>query len=300
VPKGSRHHHEEHEEHVNHEAWVIPYADMLTLLMGLFLVLWAISNQDLAKLQQFGEGFGAAVGMVSPVDTGERGSGAGQGLLEGNPPTTTMALSADEQQRAVAALQRERLTLEHQAVETENLARAEIVIATAAANAGAQEAVSFDREDRGLVVSIVSDDVLFDPGSAQLRSDGVDVLDAVAGGLVALPNTLSIEGHTDWIPIATDRYPSNWELSTARASAVLRYLNLRHGVPAGRMVAGGYADQQPKADNFTVEGRAVNRRVDIVVMSSADPPATAGEGGAAQDGAGEEPGTDASGEDHDG
>lgn len=272
MPKGSRHHHEEHEEHVNHEAWVIPYADMLTLLMGLFLVLWAISNQDLAKLKQFGEGFGAAVGMVSPVDTGEKGSGAGEGLLEGNPPTTTIALSADEQQRAVAALQRERLEVEQQAVETANLARAEAVIATAATAAGAQQSVSFQHEDRGLVVSIVSDDVLFDPGSAQLRRDGLAVLDAVADGLAALPNTISIEGHTDSIPIATDRYPSNWELSTARASAVLRYLDWRHRIPVGRMVAGGYADQQPNGDNATAEGRAVNRRVDIVVMSTSEAP----------------------------
>lgn len=275
MPKGSRHHHEDHEEHVNHEAWVIPYADMLTLLMGLFLVLWAISNQDLAKLKQFGEGFGAAVGMVSPVDTGEKGSGAGQGLLEGNPPTTTIALSADEQQRAVAALQRERLQVEQRAVETANLARAEAVIVTAATSAGAQQSVSFEHEDRGLVVSIVSDDVLFDPGSAQLRRDGLAVLDAVADGLAALPNTISIEGHTDSVPIATERYPSNWELSTARASAVLRYLSWRHGVPVGRMVAGGYADQQPKGDNTTVEGRAVNRRVDLVVMSTAEEPASA-------------------------
>jgi chemotaxis protein MotB len=297
VPKGSRHHHEEHEEHVNHEAWVIPYADMLTLLMGLFLVLWAISNQDLAKLKQFGEGFGAAVGMASPVSTGERGSGAGEGLLDGNPPPTTIALSADEQQNAVAALQRERLEIQQQAVETATLARAEAVIVTAATSAGAQQSVSFEHEDRGLVVSIVSDDVLFDPGSAQLRRDGLAVLDAVAGGLAVLPNTISIEGHTDSVPIATDRYPSNWELSTARSSAVLRYLSWRHGVPVGRMVAGGYADQQPRGDNTTVDGRALNRRVDLVVMSTAEAP-TPTEADAPADPGPKSASDDATGDDH--
>jgi chemotaxis protein MotB len=109
--------------------------------------------------------------------------------------------------------------------------------------------------------------VLFPPGSADLQPNGTRALDAVAAALRALDNRIAIEGHTDDRPISNSRYPSNWELSTSRAGAVLRYLVDRHGLPAQRMVAGGYAEQRPLAANDTVEGRARNRRVDVAVLS---------------------------------
>lgn len=269
-PKRGRHHHEEHEEHVNHEAWVIPYADMLTLLMGLFLVLWAISNQDLAKLKEFGKSFGETVG-ISQAATGT-GSAGGDGVLDGgNTPTTTLRLGPEELKAAQEALQVQQAAQEARATEAVSMDAAEQTIAEAAAGGGMAGTLSFRREERGLVVSIVSDDVLFDPGSADLRPDGLAVLDAVASGLAALPNTISIEGHTDDVPISTGRFPSNWELSTARASSVLRYLADRHGIPPARMVAGGYADQRPVAANDTPEHRAQNRRVDIAVLATEGP-----------------------------
>lgn len=265
MPK--KHHHEEHEEHVNHEAWVIPYADMLTLLMGLFLVLWAISNQDLAKLKEFGAGFGEAVGVSSPAAPTQGGPG-GDGVLDGGNTPTTMP-SIGNEDMATAALEREQAAEAARAVESTNLTQAESVITVAASEQGVAPALSFAREERGLVVSIVSDDVLFEAGSADLRTDGLGALDAVAAGLAQLPNPISIEGHTDSRPISTGRYPSNWELSTARAAAVLRYMASVHGLDTSRMVAGGYADQRPAGDNATDEGRARNRRVDIAVLSTA-------------------------------
>lgn len=266
-------HHEEHEEHVNHEAWVIPYADMLTLLMGLFLVLWALSNQDLAKLKEFSQSFSQSVG----VSAGPAIGGGGAGVLDGaNSATTTMPppvppMSGQRLEQANAALAREEAVAVAAAGESARMDSAEAVIAAAAAGNGVGGAVSFRREERGLVVSIVSDDVLFEPGSASLRADAPAVLDAVAGGLSALPNMVAVEGHTDSVPIATATYPSNWELSTDRASTVLRYLVDRWGLPPSRLVAGGYADQRPVGPNETAAGRALNRRVDIAVLATAAP-----------------------------
>lgn len=281
-------HHEEHEEHVNHEAWVIPYADMLTLLMGLFLVLWALSNQDLAKLKQFGASFGETVGVSRPNPLADGAGSGGDGVLDGGNTPTTAPPFGD--QMAADALDRERAAQSARAAENASLDDAEAVITATAESQGVSPSLSFRREERGLIVSIVSDEVLFEPGSAELRLDGLVALDAVAVGLAQLPNPISIEGHTDSKPINTARFPSNWELSTARSAAVLRYLASVHGIPPSRMVAGGYADQRPEGDNSTPEGRARNRRVDVAVLSTApaapesNPTTSSGSGSGSQSG----------------
>lgn len=258
---------EEHEEHVNHEAWVIPYADMLTLLMGLFLVLWAIGNEDLAKMKEFSESFRSEVGIVQKGGPGF-GPGDGAGAAPTKEKTSGKALSKGQLERAGEALDREAAALTAARGEEKQLAEAEAMIRDRARSAGVGAAVSFRREDRGLIVSIVSDDVLFAPGSADLREDGRVALDVLAGALNELPNKISIEGHTDNIPISNAKFPSNWELSTARAGSVLRYLVDSHGLDRSRLVAGGYAEQRPLESNDSVEGRARNRRVDIAVLST--------------------------------
>ncbi|MGB3412750.1 MAG: OmpA family protein [Microthrixaceae bacterium] len=275
---------DDHEEHVNHEAWVIPYADMLTLLMGLFLVLWAIGNEDLAKMKEFSESFRSEVGIVQ-----KGGPGMGPGDGAGSAPTDEKLpeekspeekLTKGQLEKAGQALDREAAALAAAKGESQQLTQAESIIRERAAAAGVSAAISFRREDRGLIVSIVSDDVLFGPGSADLRADGRVALDVLAGALNELPNRISIEGHTDNIPISNAKFPSNWELSTARAGTVLRYLVDSHGLDKTKLVAGGYAEQRPLEPNETVEGRARNRRVDIAVLSSAASPAvptTAGE-----------------------
>jgi len=266
VRKKGGHHEEEHEEHVNHEAWVIPYADMLTLLMGLFLVLWAIGNQDLAKMKEFAQGFSSAVGISQPL---EGGGGVLPDGVAATPTTTTLVpLVGPELSQARAALDREAAAQVALEQDQTQLSQAEGLIREGAVAAGLGDAVTFRREDRGLIVSIVSDDVLFAAGSADLRTDGSTALDALAGTLAQLPNAMSIEGHTDDVPISSGRFPSNWELSTARAGVVLRYLVDRHHLDPSRLVAGGYAEQRPLESNATVEGRARNRRVDIAVLSS--------------------------------
>ena len=287
--------HEEHEEHVNHEAWVIPYADMLTLLMALFLVLFAIGRTDAAKAKLAAESFksqlngsaqivsiggvgdrpivggngvldnaGAAVpttGLTSaivPIQVGPAGLPAAVTAVDGPSATTPADRALAEQQVAVQAAQDSAASLAavQQLLEAETTA------------SGISNEVYFDLQARGLVLTIVTDTVLFDPGRADLQPGGVQILDLVADALTTIPNDIAIEGHTDSKPISTSQFPSNWELSTARATSVLRYLIDAHHLDPTRLSASGYSDTRPIDDNSTVAGEARNRRVEIVILSS--------------------------------
>ncbi|HSL57012.1 MAG TPA: OmpA family protein [Acidimicrobiales bacterium] len=262
----------DHEEaHENHEAWVIPYADMLTLLMGLFLVMWSIGETNLAKLEAVQSGFAGALGIG--VSSGSDGAlDGGSGVLDGTfvpePMVVERMLPPERVGEAVEALEAADAAEIAREIEGDRLSEVEQIIAEHANAVGVGESVSFRREDRGLVVSIVSDQVLFDGGSAVLRAEGRDVLTGLAPVLARLPNQIAIEGHTDSRPISTARFPSNWELSTARATSVLRFFVDTYGLSPDRLTASGYAEQRPVADNATADGRARNRRVDIAVLSS--------------------------------
>ena len=117
---------------------------------------------------------------------------------------------------------------------------------------------------------MATDKVLFDSASARLLPQGRVILDALAPTLATLPNRLSVDGHTNSLPIATDRFPSNWELSTDRATGVLRYLAGPGKVASTRMVAAGYADTRPLLPGSDPRSVVVNRRVEIVVLASLD------------------------------
>ena len=262
-------HHEE-EEHENHERWLITYADMITLLMVLFIVLYSISQVDLAKFEKLKAGF--------------NGAGAGEGILEGsenpleggNGPLDAIAPELEKEAAEALHAQQEQQAAfdkEHAALEK---TRDQIVEDLSAVGLG--NSVHFRFEARGLVVTVVTDRVLFDIGADVLRPEGREFLDHLAGSLGRLPNPLSVEGHTDNTPISGGgRFPTNWELSTARATSVLRYLVETHHLPAPKLSAAGYADQRPVADNGTIEGRTANRRVEIVVLATvADPRAEEG------------------------
>lgn len=271
MSKKKKHHHEEHEEHVNHEAWVIPYADMLTLLMAMFLVLWAIGQVDIDKAKAVSTGFADEFGLSMSAGKGSGGSGVmdGAGSWKDDPVATR---TKPDKTEAIAAYRREEQARAERDAATQQLQQVADKISADAAAEGLAAAIRFKMEARGLVVSIVSEGVLFDAGSDELRPAGKVVLDGVSASLVDIPNQLSIEGHTDDRPISTSRFPSNWELSTARATTVLRYLVDRHGIPSNRVGAVGYADQRPAATNSTDAGRARNRRVDVVVLMTTDAP----------------------------
>ncbi|MEW6476512.1 MAG: flagellar motor protein MotB [Actinomycetota bacterium] len=258
--------HEEHEEHVNHERWLITYADMITLLMVLFIVLYSISQVDLAKFRRLKEGIAGGFGGPSAAGALNGGAGplpGGAGVFDYGLSGTQAVTSAQAAQAALADAQARTAGARQQ---RSVLQGAQQEIQRSLDKEGLGDTVKFRLEPRGLVVTIVSDRVLFEPGQADLRPEGREVVNKLASALGRLPNRLSVEGHTDNVPIS-GRYPSNWELSTTRATTVLRELIERHGLAPSRLQAAGYGDQQPVVANDTADGRAANRRVELVVLA---------------------------------
>jgi chemotaxis protein MotB len=273
-------HEEEHEEHENHERWLVSYADMMTLLMVLFIVMFALSEVNQRKFDVFKVGLHAGFGSPQTMLSG--GSDvldAGGAVAPDTPPVpaTTDGGSGgtnanswkDVSQNRVGQL----VTATQEAQLRQEVARLEAAkkaLQAALTRAGVPKGATFRFDERGLVVTIATDKLLFDSGSSGLLPQGRRILDALEPTLARLPNRLSIDGHTNWLPIATSRFPSNWELSTDRATGVLRYLSRPGGIPPARMSATGYADTQPllpRADPRAVTG---NRRVEIVVLASMD------------------------------
>lgn len=267
-------HHEE--EHVNHERWLVSYADMVTLLMCLFIVLFAISQVDKDKyaaltngLQQ---GFGAP---MSVLDDGT--AAAGQPTISFAAPVPVdikgdtnpkKASSKSAQQIAVETEERRKGRVRAEAKATvSTLSGVREKIDRALRKSGHPGSAQYRITDRGLVVSIIADQVLFDSARADLRPEGAEILRAVAPTLRSLPNDLSVEGHTNHLQLLPGtRWPSDWELSAYRATTVLRYLNGQR-VPEKRMFAAGFADTQPLISPSLPQAVTQNRRVDIVVLS---------------------------------
>ncbi len=242
------------EEHENHERWLVTYADMLTVLMALFIVMFALSVVDKAKFEKFKEGL-----------NGDLGSGAS--LLDGGPALQQAGDTVIDLQAAITALDEKQSRQQAASQEQDELERARQKILQALVAKHMEDKVRFKLDERGLVVTVVTDDVLFSLGSATLRPQGNAVLDAIAPALKALPNQVTVEGHTDDLPIS-GRFASNWELSTERSTTVLRYLVDTHHVPAKRMSAAGYADQRPLTPNISAAARAANRRVEVIVRAT--------------------------------
>jgi chemotaxis protein MotB len=261
--------HEEAEEHVNHERWLITYADMITLLMVLFIVLFAIGQTDLQKFAQLRDSLNSSLGGHSSSPVFKGGAGPLDGSLNIVPQEKLgiQELSATEK----AALQKEQARESAVQLQNESFAAVQQQIEGQLASAGLSDSVHFRTETRGLVVTVVTDRVLFDLGKADLRPEGIQVLDGMLPALVKLPNAIAIEGHTDDQPIHSALFPTNWELSTARATSVLRYLNLK-GMPVNRLSAAGYADQKPISPNDSDAHRTDNRRVEVVILSNVDDP----------------------------
>jgi chemotaxis protein MotB len=270
------------EEHENHERWLVSYADMVTLLMCLFIVLYAISQVDKAKFAALSSGLSESFG--API-TALQSSTDGSSVLDSlpSPADIEAGIASDAQTAqsdvdaaaAQAAVQRAR-QIENEAHSAyDELAAVRDRIDAALTAAGYPGAAKYEIDERGLVVHVVSDGVLYNAESAALRTDGVRVLNAIAPELAALRNLIRIEGHTNSIPVTPGgAYPSNWELSTDRATTVVRYL-ISRSMPAGRLSATGYADTQPLIPNSDPTAVSVNRRVDIVVLSTASAEANA-------------------------
>jgi chemotaxis protein MotB len=266
---------EEHEEHVNHEAWVIPYADLLTLLMAMFIALFAISNTDANKFQALSRGFSNALGG-GKLDSGIGGSGKatsplvgggnGSGPFEGGQITPGQEQKIDVQKLASILTAKDNLA-GAKAQERATLEQVERAIKDKAASLGFGKSVRTEELDNGLKVTLLTQDVLFNSGSADLRTEGAQLLEVFVPILQAVPNPLQITGYTDSDPIVgVARFPSNDELSFSRALAVKRYL-VAHGIVLSRVGATGNGAENPIAPNDTAAHKQLNRRVEIFVQS---------------------------------
>lgn len=269
---------EEHEEHANHEAWVIPYADLLTLLMAMFIALFAMSTVDMAKFKKLSVGFNEALGggkLDTNVFAGSKnnsvipnnnsgGSASGGGLATGG-----ASIASGQDANALQKLLRQIESVQaRKAAENSTLQQVERDIKNKASGIGLGDKLAFEQRANGLLIRVVSDEVLFQSGHADLQPEGRQVLGIVGKTLRDLPNKLIIDGYTDNQPINTGQFPDNYWLSGARASTVLEYFNRAVGVDETRMVVQAYGPQNPIATNDTPQGRARNRRVEILVQST--------------------------------
>jgi chemotaxis protein MotB len=266
------------EEHMNHEAWAIPYSDLITLLLAFFVVMYAISSVNEGKYRVLSDSLFAAFRgtprTMEPIQVGEKQVGSGadvkttlveQAMIEGQPRSmlapvpvktgmpsrpvnSTTDLTAKQLARAKALQQ----VADEVARAMDYLVKANMVVVR--------------RTDFWIEVEIKTD-ILFPSASAQLETNAMAVIEKLGDTLAPFPNPIRVEGHTDNRPIKTVAFISNWELSAARAGSVVRVLASRAVAP-DRLAVIGYGENRPIQPNDTAEGRNANRRVVVVILSA--------------------------------
>ena len=271
-----------HEEHGNHEAWAIPYGDLMTLLLAFFVVMYAISSVNAGKYRVLSDSlfaaFRGAPRSMQPIQVGEKQVGTGadmnttivqQAMLDGKaqsrlapvPLAVGMAKSGASGSSPIAG------TLPPQAAAAAAaLSRVADEVARAMDQLVRKDMVTVRRSDFWIEVEMRTD-ILFPSGSARLADHAVDIIERLGGVLAPFPNPIRVEGHTDNKPIKTAVFYSNWELSAARAGSVVRVLST-HGVSPDRLAVIGYGEQRPMKANDTEDGRNANRRVVVVILST--------------------------------
>ena len=273
----SRRRREHHEEHENHERWLVTYADMVTLLMVLFIVMFAMSQVDQKKFNALKEGLAAGFGQSTSIQDGsssildQPGEAAAQPIapqkfaVEVKQVETSQvaAQSTAQNQAAAAAAQ-----YADAKAEVDRLKALLERLRKALAAHHLEDDVQASIDQRGLVLSLVSRHVVFEPNLATLSARGAQVVDTLAPVLRDLPDPLEIDGHTNQVKVKPKYYPTDWELSAARAVTVLRHLNEQDGVPAIRMTAAAFGHEKPLVDPSKPGSQRVNKRVDIVVLST--------------------------------
>ena len=218
------------------ERWLLTYADMITLLMALFIILFSISTINKAKYQslahELSQGFDAPEAPNLPRKATAKAKAAAD----------TMPIEDDLRK---IKIRMDRYIREHHL----------------------QDKVSTELDHKGLIITLLTDKALYDSGSADLRPLTKEIIDEVDTFLKQNSNAIRVEGNTDDVPIATSQYPSNWELSAARATNVVRYL-VEHGkLDPNRVSLAGYGQFHPRHPNVSEGSRQLNRRVDIVILS---------------------------------
>jgi chemotaxis protein MotB len=273
--------------HENTDRWLVTYSDMITNLLVFFVLLYSISMVDLIKFKEIATSLSTAfgTGFIQFIDKSSKGydiktngnsnpvvifdrfvppvikdiDKIGQNFYRGEKNLQDQELkdkNIDEVQQNKALLSDEEAELLHIAQN----------IKSNITDAGLDNNVTLTLENGTLIIRIQSEGILFDSGTADLKQDILPLLNIIAESLKFYRGLIMIEGHTDNVPINTFKYPSNWELSTARAISVLRYWVENKMILPTDVVAAGYADTKPIATNDTPEGRSKNRRVEILIL----------------------------------
>lgn len=238
-----------HEEHVNHERWLVSYADFITLLFAFFVTMYASSRVDGTKMGYVVDSIQKAFGAIPLSEV----SGGGNSVMPNVTSTSRPGV----------------VSVSSGGAEKENVQKAaeEVKKALETDKSSTNQAVTVATNERGLVISI-ADKVFFDPGQATIREEVKPALDSIAKALLKVHNHIRIEGHTDNVPINTPQFPSNWELSTSRATAIIRHFLTKYPFDPKKLSAAGYGEYRPLVPNNAYSERIKNRRVDIVILNS--------------------------------
>ena len=241
-----------HEEHENHERWLVSYADFITLLFAFFVVMYSISSVNEGKFRTVSDSIKAALNPVVSPSSNLTPFTIGQ--------NKALALKPTIQEAKEPAVRRLRQLMRSLKEETH------------------LEIIQLKELTNGDIVLTLPDTVLFRPGEATLQNEARPFIQAIGDVLIELDRHVRVEGHTDNVPISTVQFPSNWELSATRAVTVVRALSEQYGVQADHLTAVGHADSRAIVDNLTPENRAKNRRVEIVVQERRQTPEPIEEG----------------------
>lgn len=253
------HEHDHAGEHAKAEVrWLLPYADMITLMFALFICLYAIGSVNNAKLEALSASVNKAFNG-SKTTPGQTASPKKSPIAQdpGSSLLNSGVTLAELQQAVQGAKERQ--------TEDQRLRKLRKRVRDYAKENGLNGKLSAVIDERGLVIRLISDKVLFNTAEATIRPAAIPVLAGIAKIIRPDPNHVRVEGHTDNVPISTSKFATNWELSSMRATSVLRIL-LRDRISAGRLSAVGYAYRRPLTSNETEAGRQKNRRVEIVVL----------------------------------
>ena len=231
------------EEESGEEAgWIVTFSDLMSLLLCFFILLFSFSTIQEQKFKELLASLQSAFGVDQVPEAGTR-----EGLEMLNRNTTTTDPKAVDELGGMVQKEMEKIKSEVEEFVMKNKLGGKVQVEVG---------------ERGAVITI-SDVIIFPPGEADFTRQATPILEKITDLLRQFPYKVKVEGHTDNQPIHTEKYPSNWELSTARAAKLVRYF-IDHGIDPTRLSAEGYAEYHPIADNTTPEGRARNRRVEIV------------------------------------
>jgi chemotaxis protein MotB len=256
------------QEHVNHERWLVSYADFITLLFAFFVVLYSSSQVDKRKAGRLALAIQVAfqeLGVFQASNT--KVPMKDEDAIPFEKVQIVENVSKDSDLKRIVNPMKGTLS---SASEPQSLQEAQAAIQKALDPEIQRREVSMSMRREGLVVSL-KEMGFFDSGSANIRPGALDAISRLSVVLKQRPENLRIEGHTDNIPIHTARFASNWELSTSRATGLIQLLITNYGLPPSHLSAAGYGEFHPVASNDTAEGRAQNRRLDVVILAPFQP-----------------------------